>query len=184
MNPDAFIGPGALSTAGRMASDAVASEPWRAVTALTLHADADHLAANALGLGVFGLLLGRRTGLGVSVLVAVAGGALGNVLDAYALAPSFSWVGASTAVCALLGACASAYRSILMVLLGVLLVVASDGDGINTGAHACGLVAGMVVGALVAPGDDEPHGLATQLAAAAAAVAMTIFCWSLALGAA
>lgn len=177
-----LIGSSPLSTAGRMATDAAAAEPWRAVTALTLHADSEHLMANGFGLVLFAVLLSRRVGLGVTLLVAVAGGALGNLLDAFVLAPSRPWLGASTAVFALLGAMAAAYRSALMAVLGVALVWASHAADINTGAHAAGLVAGLVLGLMLRSDDDEPAGVPAQLGALALSAGAVAGCWFLALG--
>lgn len=175
---DHLIGPGAMQHAGLMSSAALDSEPWRCVTALTLHADTAHATANAVGLGSFGLVSARRSGLGVSVLVAVVGGALGNALDAYALAPSYTWIGASTAVFALAGAAAALYRSIALLALGVALVIASHAVDVNTGAHACGLLAGLALGLFVRTDDGEPTSAPLQLSAIAVSCGIIYAAWS------
>jgi membrane associated rhomboid family serine protease len=78
-------------------------EWWRAVTALSLHADTVHLAGN-LGFGlVFGFLAGQLLGWGRAWFGMVFAGALGNALNAFVQAPSHASVGASTAVFATLG---------------------------------------------------------------------------------
>lgn len=177
-----LTGPGAMRSAGEMATSLLAAEPWRAVTALTLHADMSHLTTNAMGIGAFGLLLSRRTGLGVAVAVAVAGGAVGNVLNAYALSPTYHWVGASTAVFALLGACAAAYRSVLILVVGIALTIASGAADVSTGAHAFGLLAGLLVGLLARTDDDEPAEAGTQVLAAGMGLAAVAGSWFLALG--
>lgn len=57
-------------------------ELWRAVTALTLHADDAHLFSN-LGFGlIFLTALCRRGGLGLGILLTVLGGICGNSLNA------------------------------------------------------------------------------------------------------
>ncbi len=75
---------------------------WRAVTALTLHADPAHVASNAVVGGAFLILLARRAGSGTAWLLAVLAGALGNLLNAGVHAvlggPGHLSVGFSTAV--------------------------------------------------------------------------------------
>ncbi|TLY68054.1 MAG: rhomboid family intramembrane serine protease, partial [Gammaproteobacteria bacterium] len=79
-------------------------EWWRAWTALTLHLDGPHLAAN-LGAGVwFGYLAGRQMGVGTAWLLTVTGAALANLLEGLTGPPEHQAVGASTAVFAALGA--------------------------------------------------------------------------------
>lgn len=76
---------------------------WRAVTALTLHADAMHLAGNTVATLVFVTALGRWLGGGLALAATLLCGALGNVLTAYIYRSSHSVVGASTATFAALG---------------------------------------------------------------------------------
>lgn len=187
MNYHALIGENSLQTAGKMTATALEAEPWRCVTALTLHADPEHLAANGLCLGVFGLLCARRIGLGVTLAVAVAGGAVGNALDAYVRAAylpaaDYASVGASTAVFALAGACSAAYRSFLMLICAVALVIGSHAADVNTGSHAAGLFAGLLLGIVLRRRSDEPAPFTTQLGAAGLSVAAVATCWSMALG--
>lgn len=76
---------------------------WRAWTALTLHLDGAHLAAN-LGAGVwFGYLAARQIGVGSAWLLIVSGAALANLLEGYFGPPDRASVGASTAVFTALG---------------------------------------------------------------------------------
>ncbi len=80
-----------------------AREWWRAVTALTLHLDQEHLLGNlTFGLGV-GILAGRMFGPGVAWLSILLAGALGNYVDMLVSPPWHRAVGASTAVFAALG---------------------------------------------------------------------------------
>lgn len=88
--------------AGRFGLDVyrtrVLHEWWRAVTALGLHADDPHLFSNM----VFGLLffipLCRRAGLGLGIALAVASGALGNVVNALTREAHVVSLGFSTAL--------------------------------------------------------------------------------------
>lgn len=76
---------------------------WRAWTALTLHVDGAHLAAN-LGAGVwFGYLAGRQIGVGSAWFLIVTGAALANLCEGFFGAPDHRSVGASTAVFTALG---------------------------------------------------------------------------------
>lgn len=78
-------------------------EWWRAVTALSLHADSVHLVGNLVfGLG-FGYLAGELLGWGLAWSGMLLAGALGNALNAFVQAPGHTSVGASTAVFATLG---------------------------------------------------------------------------------
>lgn len=79
----------------------LSSEPFRAVTALTLHGDANHVLSNLLSGALFGRAVERRLGPGGAAAAIVASGALGNVANAafYAsLGEAHGSIGASTAV--------------------------------------------------------------------------------------
>lgn len=79
-------------------------EWWRAVTALTLHADAAHFLGNiALG-GLILLFLAREIGTGLAFFVALASGFLGNLLNAFIHPSWHTSIGASTAVFGVVGA--------------------------------------------------------------------------------
>src|SRR5579862_2584275 len=81
-----------------------AGEYWRAWTALTLHVDGPHLAANLLAGVWFGYLAGRQMGPGTAWLLTVTGAALANLLEGLLGPAEHVSVGASTAVFAALGA--------------------------------------------------------------------------------
>ena len=90
--------------AGRLeAGPLLGGEWWRAVTALTLHIELDHLGGNLAFGAFFGYFIGRYLGAGVGWLAVLlsAGGA--NVLNAWAQGPAHRSIGASTAVFAALG---------------------------------------------------------------------------------
>ena len=82
-----------------------AGQWWRAWTALTLHMDGPHLAAN-LAAGVwFGYLAGRQMGVGTAWFLTVTAGAWPTCWRACSGPPDHLSVGASTAVFACLGRC-------------------------------------------------------------------------------
>lgn len=78
-------------------------EWWRAVTALTLHADTIHLAGNLVFGLAFGFFAGGLLGWGLAWSGMLLAGALGNTLNAFAQAPDHTSIGASTAVFATVG---------------------------------------------------------------------------------
>lgn len=80
-----------------------AGEWWRALTALTLHADLPHVAGNVVFGAVFGVVLAHGIGVGATWWAFLVTGGLGNVVNALTQAPSHRSIGASTAVFGLLG---------------------------------------------------------------------------------
>lgn len=131
-------------------------EPWRVVTALTLHADVGHLLGNvALG-GVVLSCLASQTGAGAVWLLALTTGAMGNYLNALYHGGEHRSVGFSTAVFGVIGCLcglrifgAKAPRSILLPLgagAGLLAMLGTEGEKTDVGAHLWGLGVGVVCG--------------------------------------
>jgi rhomboid protease GluP len=81
----------------------VASEWWRAATALTLHLDQEHLLGNLLFGVVAGIAAGRLLGPGVAWASIVGAGTLANFAEVLVAPVSHRAAGASTAVFAALG---------------------------------------------------------------------------------
>lgn len=168
-------------------------EPWRVVTALTLHADAGHLVGNvALGMVVLGAL-GGMWGWGVATLLTVASGAAGNVVNAWLRGTAHDAVGASTAIFGAIGALAGTgfverRRAVLgrpwvavaaaLGLLGML----GAGEGTDVLAHLFGLAAGLGAGAAAAVVARRAPGGWVQLAAGGLAVLSVAAAWLAALG--
>ncbi|MBI1737568.1 MAG: rhomboid family intramembrane serine protease [Candidatus Rokubacteria bacterium] len=136
----------------------VADEPWRAVTALTLHVDAVHVLGNAVASAVLVPPLVQRLGVGVAVWLMLVAGVLGNALSAVVHAPDHVAIGASTATFGVIGALAAirlappkrdvpTRRGWVVIAASILLLVflgtARTADVI---AHAAGLVAGLGLG--------------------------------------
>src|SRR5665213_2234769 len=137
---------------------------WRAWTALTLHLDIAHLAAN-LGAGVwFGYLAARQIGSGNSWFLIVTGAALANLFEGQFGPATHRAVGASTAVFTALGLLAAhswrtrfdypqrwALRWGPLVAGAVLLGwFGSAGEGTDIVAHALGFTFGCMLGAWAA----------------------------------
>jgi rhomboid protease GluP len=178
---------------------------WRAWTALTLHRDGAHLAAN-LGVGVwFGYLAGRQIGVGSAWFLTVTGAALANLTEGLLGPPDYDSVGASTAVFTALGLM-SAYswreryqlpqrwaRRWGPLVAGVILLgwtgsggSSEDGTQANPGvdlyAHVSGFIVGVALGATAAlPWCRRLLDRVPQWAAGGAALASIVIAWTCAL---
>ena len=173
-----------------------AGEWWRAWTALTLHLDGPHLAAN-LGAGMwFGYLAGRQMGVGTAWLLTVTGAALANLAEGLTGPPEHQAVGASTAVFAALGAMsAHSWRERLQLpqrwarrwgplIAGVILLgwTGSAGEGTDLVAHVAGFTVGAALGALAAlPPVRAALDRMPQSLSGAAALGSLAIAWSCAL---
>jgi len=175
-----------------------AGQWWRAWTALTLHLDGPHLAAN-LAAGVwFGYLAARQMGSGLAWLITVTGAAIANLLEGLLAAPEHVAVGASTAVFSALGAM-SAYtwrerfalpqrwaRRWGPLIAGVILLgwTGSAGEGTDVVAHLGGFAVGALLGAgaalprVQALLERVPQGLSGAAALASIAIAWGWALWS------
>ncbi len=141
-----------------------AGQYWRAFTALTLHLDGPHLAANLLAGTWFGYLAARQMGLGLAWCLTVCGAGLANLLEALAAAPEHRAVGASTAVFTALGAMAAySWRERLRfpqrwarrwgpLVAGVVLLgwTGTAGEGTDVTAHLAGFTVGALLGVVLA----------------------------------
>jgi rhomboid protease GluP len=176
------------AAAGRI----VNGEWWRTVTALTLHVDIVHVAGNALALTVLFPPCVQRLGAGVSFLVLVISGAVGNALAAALHAPAHLAVGASTAAFGLVGALVALRvlarddgsrrkRWTAPVAGVVLLVMLGASRDADLTAHLTGFVTGVVVGAAAGLVVGRRPGLIVQAVATGAAAALVLGAWLLAL---
>jgi len=183
--------------AGRIDGAAMqAGEWWRAVTGLTLHVDAGHLAANIFFGGVFGGFAGRYLGSGVAWLLVLLAGAIGNVINVVTLGFEHRAIGASTAVFAALGLLGSLawagrrtsakgrlYRwAPVIAAVALLAYTGAGGERTDIGAHLWGFAAGLCAGLLAARIPRSwllARGL--QSAAGLAALAVVAGAWAMAL---
>lgn len=170
----------------------------RAVTALFVHADPGHLAANAAFSLIFCRILAGHTGPGLALFLTIWAGALGNVLtlplrEGYVLS-----VGFSTALFACIGAtsgfvaCISrpsriSPGALLPLACGAALLALLGTEGENTDytAHLCGLAAGMGSGwcaALLTQTRPVLWRAGWQLALACAALALPLAAFWVRLG--
>jgi len=142
----------------------VAGEWWRAVTALTLHADLTHVLGNAAFCFFFGVFACRQAGVGVGWLAILLSGVLGNLAKAHVAGPGHVAVGASTATFGALGLLAvyqlarnvRRYGKSLSIwnrawlplgAAAAMLALLGAGPRADMVAHLCGLGAGLLLGA-------------------------------------
>ena len=169
---------------------------WRALTALTLHVDTQHLMGNLFFGSVLGFLAAQGLGGGVAWLAIVTGGAMGNVANALLQDPRHSAVGASTAVFATLGLLVAlalyhrrgraggVVRRWSPLVAGILLLAWTGIGGERTDvlAHVTGLIAGLLVGAACGL---VPHAVLerrlVQAATSVLAVLILVSAWAVAL---
>ncbi len=171
-------------------------EAWRALTALTLHADLPHLLSNLAFGALFGYPAARLFGPGIAWLLILLGGGLDYGVDAMLHPPNHHLLGASTAVFTALGLVA-AYgwrrhlrnwspwmRRSAPLIGGIALLAFTGTGGENTDllAHLAGFVVGTALGALCARLPMPPPGRSgLQWAAGLTAIALLASAWGLAL---
>jgi rhomboid protease GluP len=163
-------------------------EWWRVATALTLHADAGHVAGNAVAIGVLITALARRLGPALAVWLALVAGLGGNAATALVARSGHLSIGASTAVFGALGSLSALQvpgrRAWLTLGAGVaLLGLLGTGERADLLAHLFGFVAGVMEG-LALRRLPPPRRSPLQPAVAAAAVASLVAAWWCALTAA
>ena len=168
-----------------------AGQFWRAWTALTLHLDGPHLAANLVAGVWFGYLAARQMGVGTAWFLTVYGAALANLAEGLSAPPEHQAVGASTAVFTALGAMAAhSWRERYRLpqrwvrrwgplVAGVIMLgwTGSAGEGTDLVAHLAGFSVGVLLGALAAQArvraflDRVPQWLSGALALGSLALA-------------
>jgi membrane associated rhomboid family serine protease len=183
----------------RGAADAVqvlSGEPWRVVTALTLHADFGHVVGNAVAGSLFLAGVFRIFGFGLGSALVLATGAFGNALNASLRGSEHIVVGASTAVFGALGLLAGrglvrgrarglrgrAAFVPIAAALALLAMIGTQGERVDLWAHGFGLGVGIVLGAATTALRALPLAAPTlQRVAGAGAVAVVVGAWVLAL---
>jgi rhomboid protease GluP len=145
---------------------------WRVWTALTLHLDGPHLAANSLAGIWFGYLAARLIGVGNAWFLTVVGAGLANWIEAFLGPATHRSVGASTAVFTALGLLSAfSWRTRLAypqrwalrwgpLVAGVVLLSWTGsggqsldepgrpgGDTVDVAAHLLGFAVGLLFGA-------------------------------------
>ena len=183
---------------GRAISTSIlGDQPWRAVTALTLHADLQHVAGNALAGSIFLTAVNRRLGNGHGTLTVLVAGALGNVANAIHYYPGIHRsIGASTAVFAAVGVLVATqlvanyrhtsrptWRDLLGPLGGGLALLGMLGANPESDlmAHLYGFLVGIIIGIPVALwSKGQASTRRAQLISGALALFLVVGSWTLA----
>ena len=200
----AITGPAALRSGWFAAGTADSArilhgEAWRAITALTLHADTGHVLGNALAGTVFLSFLFRRLGAGRGTFLVLLAGALANVGNAAlhaALHQPHRSIGASTAVFATVGVLAATQLTInhsvgaqrwtdrVGPVVGGVALLGMLGSSAHSDlwAHLLGFVAGVVLGVIVlAPKKARaPLGRGKQILLGSLSFALVVAAWAVA----
>src|SRR6185503_15079938 len=184
--------------AGRLEAGALwDGEWWRAVTALTVHLDLDHLGGNLAFGAFFGYFVGKYFGNGFGWLAVLLAATGANALNAWVQGPAHRSIGASTAVFAALGMLATytwrrgylrdtPWRSRIAPIvasLGLLAFTGTAGENTDLGAHLFGFIMGLAMGLCVARFASvewlrEPR---VQRACGALAVLLLVAAWAVGL---
>ena len=168
---------------------------WRLITALTLHADWQHLLGNLLIGGIFISRLCRDLRSGPAWLLLLAAGTLGNLVNAWLQSPAHRAVGASTAIFGAVGTLAAIsmvrYRHNLRrrrrwtlpvaAALGLLAMLGAGGENTDLGAHLFGFLFGLPLGfgaELLIERKGRPGRICNALLALSSALIVTGAWWS------
>lgn len=154
---------GALELAGVMDSQAVrAGKWWRVFTAITLHGDLTHLAANVtIGFLLIGLAMARYGG-GIGLLASYLAGAGGNLAGFLFYDATHRGLGASGMVMGALGLLAAqdlsgwkkSRRAAHIIFQGLaagvsMLILMGTAPGTDVLAHVGGFVCGVILGVVL-----------------------------------
>lgn len=185
----AFAFLGGLGPAGNLvarggadAARMLGGEWWRAVTALTLHADLAHVAANAVALAIFLGAVARRLGPAVATWLALAAGVAGNVLTALVAQDGHVSIGASTAVFGSLGTLSALQvpRRGAWLTLGAgvaLLGLLGTGARADLLAHLLGFATGVAEGLAVRRATPPRRSRSQPVVALLAVVPIALAWW-------
>jgi membrane associated rhomboid family serine protease len=171
----------------------MAGQWWRAITALTLHADGPHVAGNALAIAILMTVVCWYLGPGVGAWLLLLAGAAGNALTAAVHGGDHVSVGASTAVFGAVGilaglrmvsrgraeAPARKWWVVVAAALG-LLALLGTGPHADVLAHFFGFVVGGVLGLTAALTIRREPSAPVQWLLAAGAGASVLGAWRLA----
>jgi rhomboid protease GluP len=129
---------------------------YQLFTSMFIHADIAHIVGNMLFLLIFGLRSEEMFSLPEYLSIYFLGGLTGNLLSLLLLPLETISVGASGAIFSLFGAAIIyARRSFRQSIIGALiyaffLLFLSSAPGVNNFAHIGGLVAGLIIGYVLA----------------------------------
>ncbi len=172
-----------------------AGEIWRAVTALSLHADFAHLVSNMLFGTFFLAVLGRSLGPGVAFGLVLLSGAGGNLANAFLRSTGHISIGASTAVFGAVGVLCGfeivrraqrgdRWRLVIAPFgagLAVLAMIGSGAGRVDVFAHLFGLLVGVPLGVSARFAMQRPPGGRAQSGVFVISIIALLASWQLAL---
>ncbi len=167
---------------------------WRAVTALTLHADVVHLAGNLLIGGTIIHFIAAILGTGLAWTAVIFCGAMANGVNMFFHGSGHVSVGFSTAVFAAVGILAAMncwrhgqWKGVLLSFgagMSLLAILGTSGERVDLGAHLWGFVVGFLagngLGAWIRARRPLP-GYMTQAGLLAGCLGLVYLCWQRAL---
>lgn len=168
-------------------------EWWRAITALTLHADLPHVLGNCIFLTIFATIAGMKIGPGLAVFMILLTGVLGNCSNLVLFgASSYSSLGASTAVFGALGIISMLsmlnrkkdikFKKWVPLAAGAaILAFTGSSSGSDLAAHLFGFLWGVGAGAVLSRFQGEKNNFYLQGIFYIAAFALVYFAWNQAL---
>lgn len=164
---------------------------YRLATSLSLHADPEHLFGNILFGCFFIIILSRRIGYGIALLLSILGGILGNFCSIYLHKMPVESIGYSTALFATIGIlCGFQARKpfktkniflYLATAFALLALLGTGNERTDYAAHICGLIMGILLGIAIGPLIKIFRLQALQLFSALAGIMVLIFAWILAI---
>lgn len=167
-------------------------EYYRAITALTLHADAAHLAGNIFFGSIFLLIISRLIGPGRAVLFTIIGGIGGNLLSSLIHNGDYASIGFSTALFAAVGImggvllCRATEKRKLLIYTGgaiaLLAMLGTEGDNTDYAAHICGLFCGFICGLYEGWREKSRLSALSQTVAFLIAIFIPVLAWLAAFG--
>jgi membrane associated rhomboid family serine protease len=184
--------PGVVERGAAIAERILHGEWWRAITALTLHADLAHILGNAAALWVLLAAVGSWVGPALGAWLVLGAGFSGNLMTAWVAGARHSSIGASTATFAALGALAGlrlgggkrvgGRGTIALFAAAALLGLLGAGERADVLAHLFGFASGVLLalplGILF---DQAPKRTLLQPLGALAALGAVAGAWALAL---
>jgi rhomboid protease GluP len=163
---------------------------YRCTTALVLHADATHIAANMVGIALFGSAVCAVTGTGVGWLMILACGFFGNLMNAWFYQRDHLSVGVSTAIFGAVGIlCAiqavgairtgKGWKRVFLIAGAGVALLAFLGSSARSdlGAHLFGWSAGALVGGIYGLEVDQALGKRWQVTCGTIAVLTVVASW-------
>ncbi len=153
-NPEYWLEIGKLNTFSVLSL----RQYWRVITAITLHADIQHLLGNVVFSALFLIVLARRFSVGLATFLGLLASMLANLLSVLYHNPSYSSIGFSTTLFSFIGIASAdmmirgTHGNKAFIFLpfaagvGLLAMLGMSGERTDYIAHILGLFCGILIG--------------------------------------